>query len=233
MAFDHLMPIFFQDKRYVSGLAMSGDITFLSRVSGGLGLSTQDVGLIMSVNGIIALFVQGLIFPLMASFFGVWRLFVIVTVGHPIAYVIVPYLVLLPPNWLFAGIYTCLFIRNFFSIVFYPLVLILLKEAAPHPSCLGKINGLAASTGGACRTIASPIAGMLYGLGSQMHFAPMAWWVSGLVAVLGAIQLPLVDKIKNKTAVVRTAVAWAEDSTVEERSSRLQEMGEENARVVV
>jgi hypothetical protein len=61
----------------------------------------------------------------------------------------------------------------------------------------------------------------------------MAWWVSGLVAVLGAIQLPLVDKIKNKTAVVRTAVAWAEDSTVEERSSRLQEMGEENARVVV
>jgi hypothetical protein len=170
----------------------------------------------------------------MASFFGVWRLFVIVTIGHPIAYIMVPYLILLPPKWLFTGIYTCLFVRNFFSIVFYPLVLILLKEAAPHPACLGKINGLAASTGGACRTIASPIAGMLYGLGMQIRFAPLAWWVSGVVAVFGALQLPLVDQIKNKTAVVRSAAAWAaEDSTAEERTSRRQETEEVDTPVTV
>ncbi|KAF2396083.1 MFS transporter [Trichodelitschia bisporula] len=199
MTYDHLMPIFFQDEKdYGAGM------------TGGLGLSTQQVGIIMSVNGIIALFVQGLIFPFMASWLGVWPLFVIVTIGHPLAYVIMPFLSALPPNWLYTGIYTCLFVRNFFSIIAYPLLLILIKEAAPSSSHLGKINGLAASTGGACRTVASPVAGYLYGLGSQMHFSALAWWASAIIAVFGAFQIPWIKRQKHKTAHVRTAAAWAE-----------------------
>lgn len=201
MTFDHLMPIFFQDAR----------VQPASELSGGLGLKTQDVGVIMSMNGVIALIVQGLIFPYMASWLGVWRLFVFVTIGHPIVYFLMPYLVILPTNWLHFGIYTELFLRNFFSILVYPLLLILIKEAAPSPSHLGKINGLAASTGGACRTIASPVGGILYGLGSQMHFTAIAWWVSAFVAILGACQIPFIDRQKNKTAHVRTAAAWCDE----------------------
>lgn len=206
MTYDHLMPIFFQDKRTNAA----------SQLSGGLGLKTQSVGVIMSINGLIALFVQGVIFPLMASWLGVWRLFVLVTVGHPIAYFIVPYLILLPESWLYTGIYASLFVRNFLSILAYPLILILIKEAAPSASCLGKINGFAASTGGACRTVASPIAGILYGMGSQMRFTPLAWWISSLVAVIGALQIPWIDRQKNKIAYVRSA--WAETLNEDEKS---------------
>jgi hypothetical protein len=202
MTYDHLMPIFFQDARVLPS----------SELSGGLGLSTQDVGLIMSVNGLIALFVQGLIFPFMASWLGVWKLLLLVTIGHPLAYFVVPYLVLLPASSLHWGIYACLFLRNFFSILAYPLLLIMIKEAAPSPSHLGRINGLAASTGGACRTIASPVAGILYGLGTQMRFTPLAWWCSAIIAIIGAAQLPWIDRQKNKKAVVRTAVAWTEST---------------------
>jgi hypothetical protein len=208
MTYDHLMPIFFQDVRLFADVNFIHSSSFLS---GGLGLTIQQVGFIMSVNGVIALFVQGLVFPLMASWFGVWRLFVIVTIGHPLAYFIVPYLVLLPPQYMYHGIYAALFVRNFFSIIAYPLLLILIKEASPSPTHLGMINGLAASTGGACRTIASPVAGILYGLGSQMRFAPLAWWASALVAVIGAAQLPWIDRVKYKTATVRSAAAWRED----------------------
>lgn len=208
MTYDHLMPIFFQDKRTNAA----------HQLSGGLGLKTQSVGVIMSVNGLIALFVQGVIFPLMAERLGVWRLFVLVTIGHPIAYFIVPYLILLPQSWLYTGIYASLFVRNCLSILAYPLILILIKEAAPSASCLGKINGLAASAGGACRTMASPIAGILYGLGSQMRFTPLAWWVSALVAVIGALQIPWIDRQKNKTAHVKTA--WAETEEENEKSGR-------------
>ena len=211
MTYDHLMPIFFQDSRFHSG----SDMSLLTRsptfLTGGLGLSTKQVGIIMSINGLIALFVQGLIFPTMASWLGIWRLFVIITIGHPLAYFVMPYLVLLPDKLVYAGIYACLFLRNFFSIIVYPLLLILIKEAAPSSSHLGKINGLAASMGGACRTIASPLAGFLYGVGAQMNFSTMAWWASGLVAIVGAFQVPWIKRNKSKTVHVHAATEWAHD----------------------
>jgi hypothetical protein len=184
----------------------------------------------MSFNGLIALFVQGLIFPTLASWLGVWRLFVIVTIGHPLAYFVMPYLVILPSQYLYAGIYTFLFLRNFFSILAYPLLLILLKEAAPSPGHLGKINGLAASTGGACRTIASPVAGFLYGVGSQMDFTALAWWASGGVAIVGAMQMAWIRRSKSKTAHVHAATEWAhgdeEEAVKEERQGLIAEVEE-------
>lgn len=193
MSYDHLLPIFFQDSRVQSKVTSHK----LSSMAGGLGLSIQDVGVVMSVNGIIALGVQAIIFPLMAAWLGVWKLFIVTTVLHPIAYVIVPYLVLLPEQYLYPGIYACLTIRNIFAILVYPVLLILLKEASPTPSCLGKINGLAASTGAACRTIASPVAGLLYGIGIDIDFTALAWWVSGGVAILGTIQVFFIDRSKS------------------------------------
>lgn len=197
MTFDSLLPIYLQDEPDAS-----------APLAGGLGMQMNQVGVIMSINGLIALFIQGVIFPFLATKMGVWRLFVVTVVGFPICYFIVPFLSMTPPEWIYAGIYTCLTIRNLFSIILYPLILILLKEAAPSPSCLGKINGLAASTGGACRMIASPVGGMLYGIGLDLHFMPLVWWSSAFVAVIGALQIPFMTRQKNKTARVGTAVAW-------------------------
>ncbi|OCK83304.1 putative MFS transporter [Lepidopterella palustris CBS 459.81] len=202
MTYDHLLPIFFQDDR-------KDDISVLSEgfsaLTGGLGLTMQEVGIIMSFNGVIALVLQAVVFPLMAAWLGIWKLFIFVTVGHPISYFIVPYLVVLPESWVYIGIYICLIIRNFFSILTYPLLLILLKEASPSPAHLGKINGLAASTGAACRTIASPIAGLLYGLGLKFDNSAVAWWASAAVAIAGALQIPFLKRQNKRTTHVRSA----------------------------
>lgn len=191
MTYDHLLPIFLQGKR-------SDDISVFttspSSLGGGLGVPLQDVGIILSVNGLIQLFIQAVVFPLLASWLGVWRLLVLVTIGHPIAYFIVPFLQLLPQNLVYPGIYACLTIRSLTSIVAYPLLLIMIKEGAPAPSHLGKINGLAASTGAACRTMASPIAGLLYGLSLDLHFTPLAWWASAAVAIAGVVQIPFLSR---------------------------------------
>lgn len=193
MTYDHLLPIYFQD-------LPKNDPTY--PFAGGLGLSMQQVGMIMSINGLIALFIQGVLFPLLASWMGVWRLFILATIGHPLAYFIVPYLAVLPQNWLFPAIYVCLAVRNFFSIIAYPILLIMLKEASPSPTSLGTINGLAASTGAACRTVASPVAGWLYGVGSSLNCNALAWWVSAIFAIIGAAQVPFIPRTKNKTATV-------------------------------
>lgn len=204
MTYDHLLPIFFQDEKVPASenIEMFNTLTMANErgsLAGGLGLSTQDVGFIMSVNGLIALAVQAIVFPLAASWLGIWRTFIVVTLGHPIAYFIVPYIALLPPNLVYPGIYACLTIRNLFSILAYPVLLILIKEAAPNNSCLGKINGLAASTGAACRTIASPVAGLLYGIGISLNFTALAWWGSAVVAIAGAIQAFFINR-KSKGA---------------------------------
>jgi hypothetical protein len=193
MTYDHLLPIYLQDKRVedVSAFGITPSV-----FAGGIGLGIQDVGLIMSIDGLIALFIQAVVFPLLADRFSVWNLSIFVTIGHPISYFIVPYLAVLPEHWVYPTIYLCLTIRNFFSILAFPLLLILIKESAPSPNHLGKINGLAASTGAAARTIASPIAGFLYGVGSEIRFTPLAWWVSTLVAMVGALQVPFFRREK-------------------------------------
>ncbi|KAF2860289.1 MFS general substrate transporter [Piedraia hortae CBS 480.64] len=212
MTYDHLMPIFFQDERVPGVHTNSSPLTTKNGAfgnqngsfAGGLGLSVKQCGIILAVNGVIALFVQAVIFPFAASQLGVWRSFLMTAILHPIAYFIVPWLVLLPPSLLYPGIYTCLVVRNLMSILAYPLLLILIKEASTSSSCLGKINGLSASTGAACRTIASPIAGLLYSMGDKTDFTPMAWWASALVAVIGAFQaFSITNQIKGPHYQVR------------------------------
>ncbi|CAI7579885.1 unnamed protein product [Penicillium manginii] len=203
MTYDHLLPIFLQDKGPEAPIAISSHSPF--NIPGGLGLSTRTVGVIMSTDGIIALVIQSLIFPALAGWLGIWKLFVVVTILHPITYLIVPFLVFLPQNLTFMGVYFCLIVRNILSIIDYPVLLILLKQASPSDSVLGKINGLAASAGAAARTVAPPVAGYLYSTGAGFGCTGVAWWASSLVAILGAAQLWFIQQKKNSTATVEAA----------------------------
>jgi hypothetical protein len=187
MTYDHLLPIFFEDDRVpMQAIALTRGNPFYS--PGGLGLSLQSVGMIMAVQGAIALFMQAVVFPITAERVGVYRLFLFITVLHPIAYMIVPFLLYVPDALLYPAIYACLAVRNFFSILLYPLLLILIKEATPTLTVLGKVNGLAASAGAACRMVAPPVAGYLYAVGKKMDCTALAWYGSALVAVIGAVQ---------------------------------------------
>lgn len=149
----------------------------------------------MAVNGAIALFIQAVVFPIAADRIGVFRLFIIVTVLHPIAYFLMPFLVWTPESLLYPAIYFNLTVRNIFSILVYPLLLIQIKEAAPR-SVLGKVNGFAASAGAACRMIAPPVAGYLYTIGSRMDCTALAWWGSAAAALIGTVQCFAVHRTK-------------------------------------
>jgi hypothetical protein len=201
MTYDHLLPIFFEDEKMPAGsfLETWGFSAFNPFYSpGGLGLSMQNVGVILAVNGLIALFVQAVIFPIAASLIGVFRLFILVTILHPVAYLVMPMLLHVPESMLYPSIYICLTIRNILSIILYPLLLILIKDATPCATVLGKVNGLAASAGAACRMIAPPVAGYLYTLGSRQNFTALAWYGSALVAAIGAVQCFAVQRTKSE-----------------------------------
>ncbi|KAF7545123.1 hypothetical protein G7Z17_g9424 [Cylindrodendrum hubeiense] len=197
MTYDHLLPIFFEDDRVAAFQTAKAHTIFPFYSPGGLGLSLRNVGLIMAVDGGIALIVQGFIFPWAAKKLGTYRLFLLVAVMHPVAYIIMPMLLLVPKTLLYPAIYLCLTVRNLLTIILYPLLMILIKEATPCPSALGKVNGLAASAAAACRMISPPIAGFLYALGTRANCPALSWYGSAIVAVAGAVQCFWVPRAQN------------------------------------
>jgi len=183
MCFDTLLPIMLQDGRPEDPSALP---------TGGLGFTKDQVGLIMSFNGVLALIVQIVLFPPLASYFGVFRLFQLSIIIHPLAYIIPPFIPALPvsPYWIpYIGLFVELVVRNLATIVLYPLLLILIKEAAPRPDVLGRINGVAASCGSFPRALAPPIVGYFYGLGEKNGLAGLAWWTTAFVAIAACAQL--------------------------------------------
>lgn len=211
MAFSALLPIYFLDTPALS-------TTSSLDLKGGLGYTVHDVGAFMSINGILALIIQGTIFPIFVGRIGVWRSLVFLLILCPITYILVPFLSLLTPSTRQFGIYAVLVLQNFFMIVIYPCLLISLKNATPSPLVLGRVNGLAMSACSGARTIAPPLCGIIYGAAGSA----VAWWSIAIVAGLGIIQLYWLPRPKNNADVVidnvfrKASVESLESETVHE-----------------
>lgn len=198
MAFGAILPIYLLDEpSYNSTTAQHPRLD----LTGGMGFSLHDVGVYLAVNGFIALFIQGVIFPIFVERTGVWLSVMIPTLLYPLCYMVMPFLSLLRPvggttgppadSWLLsAGLYGSLFLQNFFGIILTPCALILLKNACPSPMVLGRVNGIAMSAVCGARTVSSPLVGVFYDGGGSAA----AWGGCFFVAVLGAVQFWWIPK---------------------------------------
>lgn len=206
MAFGAILPIYLLDQpSYNSTTSVVSAVTTTAfkphlDLTGGMGFSLHDVGTYLAVNGFIALFIQGVIFPVFVEWAGVWLSFLLPTLIYPACYIVMPLLSLLrtgtttdytDESWLLpAGIYTTMFFQNIFGIIATPCALILLKNACPSPLVLGRVNGLAMSAVCAARTVSSPLVGVVYDAGGSAA----AWGFCAVVAGLGALQLVWVPR---------------------------------------
>ncbi|KAI0010021.1 MFS general substrate transporter [Xylariaceae sp. FL0662B] len=194
MAFNTLLPTHLLDKP----AALPGQLDLI----GGLGYTVHDVGVYLSVNGIIGLFIQGVIFPIFVDYVGVWKSFVFMIVLYPLAYVLMPFLTAVPAILASPGIYLSLILQSFFGIIVIPCALILLKDATPSPSVLGRVNGLAMSGCCLARTVSPPLVGIIYSAGGSAA----AWFSCAGVAVLGVVQLLWVPRKHVSNVAVDSAV---------------------------
>lgn len=190
MAFASLLPIYFLDTPTLSS-------TSSLDLKGGLGYTVHDVGGFMSINGVLALIIQGTIFPVFVGKVGVWKSLVLLLILCPTTYLVVPFLSLLSPSTRQFGIYFVLVLQNFFMIIIYPCLLIALKNATPSSLVLGRVNGLAMSACSGARTIAPPLCGIIYGAAGSA----VAWWSIAAVAGLGIVQLYWLPRPKNDADV--------------------------------
>ncbi|KZM19127.1 uncharacterized protein EKO05_0010203 [Ascochyta rabiei] len=180
MAFISILPVYIIDEPTTRGVDFRG----------GLGMSLHDVGAFLAINGFIALFVQGFIFPIFVEHVGVWKSFFYMVLFYPICYVIIPFISALPDEFISPGVYLTLLLQAFFGIIVFPCSLILMKNAVPSPLVLGRVNGLAMSACCLARTIACPLVGAIYSIGGSAT----AWFGLTLMAVFGVFQLIWVPK---------------------------------------
>lgn len=182
MAFDQLLPVFLSTP--VSHEPTSMPFKF----SGGFGLSSSTIGSMLSVQGIYSMAATLFLFPFTARYWGSLKTFRFVVMTWPILYVIVPYTVLLPPRLQMPGVYVCLFWRVTAQVLAYPSHAILLTNSAPSMLVLGAINGVAASTASLSRAFGPTVSGFINAWGLRFGCTGLAWWVNGLVCVLGALE---------------------------------------------
>lgn len=173
MAFFTLLPTWASDASHGRGFHMFG----------GLELSLGYVGTMMTVNSIMSLVAQGTIYTSLTSKLGNWLPLKAAITMSILPYFLMPCVTLLPNPQV--GVYVVMSIQCLAQAISFPPALIALKEACPSPERLGRVNGVAMSGCSLARTIASPLAGIIY---SQLGSAA-AWWSAGIVAVVGMIQL--------------------------------------------
>jgi len=155
---------------------------------GGFGLSTHEVGIILTVQGILAMLLQFIIFPPLVAKFGAFTIYRAAMILYPISYFIIPYLDFVPTIYVPAAIYSILIIHIIFASITYPGNAILLSDSAPSLLMLGTINGSAAAIASLARSFGPTLSGMIFSYGLDIGYVGLAWWVNAGICIIGAVQ---------------------------------------------
>jgi hypothetical protein len=165
------------------------------RFTGGLAMPPARIGLALSILGVIGIFTQLFLYPRISSRLGTERAYKLFLTLFPVAYILAPYLSLLPSTspppleasgliiWI--GIACVLAIQVIARTFALPGMTILVNNACPHPSVLGTLHGIAQSISSGMRTIGPAVSGWLYGRGLQWGIVGTAFWGLACVACVG------------------------------------------------
>ena len=165
--------------------------------TGGLGMPPRLVGIAMAILGVIGISLQLFIYPRLNDKYGVIPLYRIFVYGFPIAYLLAPYLSIVPSKssapapadgpgiWLaLCGVLLVQVLGRTFVL---PSTMILINNCSPHPSVLGTIHGIAQSVGSAARTFGPAVAGYLFGVGLNIGVVGLSWWILAGIAAFGVL----------------------------------------------
>ncbi|KUI60569.1 hypothetical protein VP1G_07794 [Cytospora mali] len=141
--------------------------------TGGMGLPPAKVGLAMSILGVLGITLQLFVYPALSARLGTVRCLRAFLLFFPVAYLLVPYLSLVPSTsappapksgpaaWVaIAGVLLCQVVARTFAL---PNMTILVNNCSPHPSVLGTLHGMAQSFASAARTVGPVLCGFLEG----------------------------------------------------------------------
>ncbi|KNC99651.1 uncharacterized protein SPPG_09241 [Spizellomyces punctatus DAOM BR117] len=144
---------------------------------GGLGFQSKDIGVSLSMLGILTLFIQIFIYPRLERKYGALYLYRAALLGLIPAFVAVPFVNAIAKargsergrtedgqiDWLVWGaLMSCLGWRIFFNVVSFTSVTILVNNSVTDPANLGTVNGVGQCAAAGVRTIGPALAGAIW-----------------------------------------------------------------------
>ncbi len=164
-------------------------------VTGGFSFSSKTIGFMLSVQGVYSMIAQLCLVPRVVDYFGVLKTYRFVLMTWPLLYLLVPYLVLLPQRLQMPGVYLCLLWKITAHVFAFPSNARLIKNSASSLLVLGLINGVGASTASLARTLGPTVTGLIHSWGLEIGSNGVAWWASGLVCVIGALESLWIEEV--------------------------------------
>lgn len=154
--------------------------------TGGLGLSSDRVGLATAIIGVIGFPLQILLYPRLNSKLGTLPSYRVFLPFSVVAYTVIPYLALLPNRPVLVWpaltlVLACQVLSRTFAL---PSATILVNNSTPHPRVLGTIHGVAQSVSSGARTVGPTLGGYLLGEGLGGNCVGAVWWAMAGVAVM-------------------------------------------------
>lgn len=161
--------------------------------NGGIGLPPRSVGAAMAILGTIGITLQLVIYPIINARIGTVRSWRIFLYWFPMAYILIPFLSLIPSTTpppsqktgplIWIALTGLLFVVTVARTFAGPASVILVNNCSPHPSVLGTIHGIGQSVSSGARTIGPALGGFLYGQGLEHGCVGAVFW--GLAVMAG------------------------------------------------
>lgn len=166
--------------------------------AGGLGMPASTVGNATSILGVLGMLLQVVMYPPVHARLGTLRSFRYFLIIFPVAYLLAPFLAVLPQGTnedgspsssvsttLWFAIVVILFLHTSARTMTLPASIILLNNCSPHPSVLGTIHGLGQSVSAGFRTVGPIVGGWWYGMGLDWGMVAFSWWAVAGMSVMG------------------------------------------------
>lgn len=156
--------------------------------NGGLGLTTQQVGIATSVIGLIGLPLQLFVYPRIQFRLGTLKSLRSFLPLSPLAYMLMPFLVLIPrgAQYLIWPSFSFVVALQVLSRTFVlPAAIILVNNSVSDPSVLGTVHGVAQSISSGARTLGPFLGGLGLSLGLSNNIIGAVWWALAVEALLG------------------------------------------------
>lgn len=182
VVFDMLLPV-------MLSMSLSDSAPSLPfKFTGGFGLSSSMVGLILGLQAIYNMFYQLLAAPPLIRRFGNLRMFRFLSITYPFLYIVTPYLILLPPIPRLVALGLVIIWKVSYGSLAYLSVTLLVTHSAPSLLVLGLVNGVAASAASLARGIGPTMFGAIHSITLEHGYGSIAWLVAAGIAVLGAVE---------------------------------------------
>lgn len=149
------------------------------KFNGGLDLASPTIGVFLSSFGIFGILIQLFIYPSLQAWLGTLRSYRVALVIFPFAYILAPYICLIPSsNFGFQAVAIAfiLFLQVTARTFGIPSTVILLTNSAPTPLALGAVHGVGNMLSSLARTVGPLLGGYIFGWGIEHGAIGMVWW---------------------------------------------------------